>query len=127
MPAIPPLRHARIAIILLLVFIILLLLRNNLISLHQSSNFVWSLSNHSGSETILLGSVAYIFSFAGTGATDISLSDCLYISSEALFVIFKDPNLLNNTLISFILHELILFSHGLCYMCFVLCSGGSFT
>ena len=127
MPAIPPLRHARIAVILLLVSMILPLLRNNLISLHQSSNFVWSLSNYPGSGTILLGIVAYMFSFAGAGATDISLSDCSYISSEALFVIFKDLNLLNNTLISFILCELILFSHGLCYMCFVLCSGGSFT
>ena len=127
MPTIPPLRHARIAVILLLVSMILPLLRNNLISLYQSSNFVWSLSNHPGSGTILLGIVAYMFSFAGTGATDISLSDCSYISSEALFMIFKDLNLLNNTLISFILCELILFSHGLCYMCFVLCSGGSFT
>ena len=48
MPTIPPLRQARIAVILSSVFITLLLLRNSLILLYQSSNFVWLLSNYPG-------------------------------------------------------------------------------
>ena len=55
MPTIPPLRQARITVILLLVSMTLLLLRNSLISLHQSSNFVWSPSNYPGSSTIFFG------------------------------------------------------------------------
>ena len=55
---IPLLRQARIAIILSLVSMTLLLLRNNLISLHQSSNFVQSLSNHSGSSTMFFSNPA---------------------------------------------------------------------
>ena len=51
-PTTPPLRQARIAVILLLVSMTLLLLRNSLISLHQSLNFVQSLSNHPGSSTM---------------------------------------------------------------------------
>jgi len=94
---------------------ILLLLRNNHISLHQSSNFVWSPLNYPRSETILFGITAYILSFiiagAGTGTIDISLSDCLYASSEALFVIFKDPNLSDNASILFVLCKL---SHVFC-------------
>ena len=39
-PATPPLRQARIAVILSSVLLTLLLLRNSLIPLHQSSNFV---------------------------------------------------------------------------------------
>ena len=68
-----------------------------------------------------------MFSFANAGATDISLSDCSYISSEALFVIFKDSNLWDNILILFILCELVLSSHELYYIYFILCSSGSFT
>ena len=79
MPATSPLRRAKIAVILLLVSITLLLLRNNCILLHQSSNFVWSLSNHSGSSTIFFGITAYMFSLitTSTGSTNISMSDCL--------------------------------------------------
>jgi len=55
-PATPPLRQARIAVILSSVSRTLLLLRNNRIFLHQSSNFVQSPSNHPGSGTIFFGS-----------------------------------------------------------------------
>ena len=51
--ATPPLRRAKIAVILLLVSMTLLLLRNNLIPLYQSSNFVLSPSNYLGSGTIV--------------------------------------------------------------------------
>jgi len=107
---------------------ILLLLRNNLIHLHQSSNFVQSLLNHPKFEIILLGITACPFLFAGASAsaTDISLSDYLYISSKALFIIFKDPKLSDNASISFILYELVLSSCELCHTCFILYSGGSF-
>ena len=74
--AIPPLRWARIAVILSSVPVILLLLRNNLIPLYQSSNFIQSLSNHPGSSTMLLVIIACMFSFAGAGVPDISVSIC---------------------------------------------------
>ena len=62
----------------------LLLLRNNYILLYQSLNFVLSLSNNPGSETMFFGIIAYSFVFiiTSTGATDIALSDCSVISSE---------------------------------------------
>ena len=115
MPATPQKRCTKIAMILSLVSMTLLLLRNNLISFHQSSNFIQSLSSYPRSRTILLGITACLFSFAstGAGATDISLSDRLYVSSKASFVIFKDHNLLDNASISFVLCELVLSSHGL--------------
>ena len=93
MPTTPPLRHTKIVIILLLVSRTLLLLRNNHIALYQSSNFVWSLSNHSGSGTILFGITTCTLSFIVTdaGATDISSSDCSFILLEASFMIFKNP------------------------------------
>ena len=77
MLVIPLLRQARIAVILSSISVILLLLRNNLIFLHQSSNFVWSLSNHSRSGTMLLGIVVCTFLFAGASIPDISVSVCL--------------------------------------------------
>ena len=123
MPATPSLRHARITVILLLVSITLLLLRNNLIPLYQSSNFVWSLSNYPGSRTILLGIAACLFVFivTGTGAVNISMSDCSY-SSKALFVICKDSSISDNTSISSVLLKLVLvFLHSLHYTCFVCC------
>ena len=120
MPTTPSLRWARIAVILLLVSMTLLLLRNSLIPLYQSSNFVWSLSNHSGSSTILLGITAYMFLLfiACTGASNISVSVCSFKVSS---VICRDPSLSNNAFISFVLLELILVL--LCsfhYMYFVL-------
>ena len=68
---------------------------------------------------MFLGITAYIFLFIGAGIIDISLSDHLFIPSEALFVIFNDPSLSNNTSISFVLCELVLSLCGLHHMCFV--------
>ena len=96
----------------------LLLLINNLIPLHQSSNFVWLLSNYSGSSTIFLGISAGSFT-VGSGAVDISVSVCLSLL-EASSIIFRDPSYSDNTLILFVLLELVLVSlHSLHYMCFV--------
>ena len=117
-PAIPLLRQARIAVILSSVSMTLLLLRNNCIPLHQSSNFIWSLLNHPGSETMLFGMTACTFLFiASTGAGDMSV--CSYLL-EASSVICKNPSHSNNASLSFILLELILVSFcSLHYMCFV--------
>ena len=61
--------------ILLSVPLTLLLLRNNLIPLHQSSNFVQSPSNHPGSGTMLLGISADSFTVGvAVGAVNISVS-----------------------------------------------------
>jgi len=89
-------------VILLSVPVTLLLLRNNLISLHWSSNFVLSLLNHPGSRTILFGIPAYLFCMvAGTSATDISFMYSV-ISSEAFSsVILNDHNCSDNASISF--------------------------
>ena len=107
-PATPPLRHARITMILLLVSMTLLLLRNYLISFHQSSNFVLSLLNHPGSGTMLLGVTACMFLFLGTSASNISLSVYSFFLSKTLFIIFNNPNLSNNTSILFVLYKLVL-------------------
>ena len=122
MLATPSLRQAKITVILLLVSMTLLLLRNNLIPLHQSSNFVRSLSNYSGSSIIFFGIPTCTFllipTAAGVSADDISVSVLLL---EASSVICKDPNRSNNALISFVLLELVLvFLHRLSYMCFIL-------
>jgi len=119
MPATSSLRHARIAMILLSVFMTLLSLRNNHIPLHQSSNFVWSPLNHPGSRTVLLDTVTCIFSFVGAGAADISLSDHLFVPSEALFVIFNNPSSSDIISILFVLYKLILSLHGLHYTYFI--------
>ena len=102
-PAIPPLRYVRITIILLLVFITLLLLKDNLISLYQSSNFILFLSNYFKSRTILFGIVACMFLFVCAGAINISLLVCLFVPSEASFIIFNNSSCSNNTSILFIL------------------------
>ena len=120
-PTTPSLRQAKITVILLSVSITLLLLRYNYISLHQSSNFVWSLSNHPGSGPILFDMTACIFLFAsaGAGAADISVSVCLYLL-ETSSVICKDPSCSDNVSISFVLLELVLVPfHSLYYMYFV--------
>jgi len=49
-----------------------------------------------------------LFVIASTGATDISLSDHLYVSSEALFVICKNPSLSDNASILSVHLKLIL-------------------
>ena len=110
--------------ILSLVSMTLLLLRNNHILFHQSSNFVLSLSNHSGSGTMLLGIIACLFMFIviGTSATDIASSDCSVISSKVLFVICKDPSCSDSTSMLSILLKLVLVSlYGLYHTCFVYC------
>ena len=101
------------------VLLTLLLLRNNLIPLHQSSNFVQSPSNHPGSRTMLLGIPANSFTTGATaGAVDISVSICSLLV-EASWLICKDPSHSDNASISFVLLELVLASHSLYYMCFV--------
>jgi len=96
----------------------LLLLRYNCIPFHQSSNFVWSLSNYPGSGIMLFGMTAYMFLFiAGASVTNISVSICLY-SFEASSVICKDPSHSNNVSILFVLLELVLVC-SLHYTCFV--------
>ena len=80
MPAISPLRRARIIVILSSVSMTLLLLRNNHIPFHQSLNFVWSLSNYPGSSTIFFSISVYMFllliagASASASAVDISMS-----------------------------------------------------
>jgi len=110
MPATSSLRYTRITVILSLVSMTLLLLKNNCIPFHQSSNFVQSLLNHSGFETILFGITAYalLFVVTGTSALNISLSDCLYVSCEALFIICKNLNFSDSISISSIHLEIIL-------------------
>ena len=120
-PTTPPLRRVRITVILSSVSITLLLLRNSQISLHQSSNFILSPSNHPGSRTILLGIAAcpLFIVGTGTGAVDISVSVCLYLL-EASSVIRRNPSYSNNAFILFVLLELILVLFcSLYYMYFV--------
>ena len=105
------------------VSVTLLLLRNSLIPLYQSLNFDWSPSNHPGSGTIFFGSPAWTFllvaTAAGVGATDISSVVVCSYSSEASFVIFKDPSHSDSTFISFVLFEPILVPRSLYYTCFI--------
>ena len=108
----PPLRRAKIAVILSSVSMTLLLLRNSHIPLHQSSNFVRSPSNHPGSGTILFGIPADTFlpisTAMGAGAVDISVSVHLLVSLEASSMILRDPNLSDNASKSFVRLELVL-------------------
>ena len=64
--------------ILSLVSMTLLLLRNNCISLYQSSNFIWLLSNYPGSSTMFFSISSCMFlllvASTGTGAVNISMS-----------------------------------------------------
>ena len=113
-PATPPLRQARIAVILSSVPLTLLLLRNSLIPLHQSSNFDWSPSNYPGSGTILFGNSADMFppisTAMGAGAVNISVSVCSYSSVEFPSSICKDPSRTDNASMLFVLLELVLSS-----------------
>jgi len=59
------------------------------------------------------------FSFVGAGIIDISLSNCSFVSSEALFIIFNDPSLSDSVSISFVLYEPVLSFCGLHYTCFI--------
>ena len=113
MLATPPLRWARIAMILSLVSMTLLLLRNNLIPLHQSLNFVLSLLNHSRSGTMFLGTPACpLFPCVDTGAIDIS-SVYSIVLSETSFVICKNSSYSDNVSISLSWYQLIFVSCGL--------------
>ena len=108
--------------ILLSVPLTLLLLMNNLIPLHQSSNFDRLPSNHPGSGTMFFGNPAWMFSLTAAVvvacATDISVSIYLYLLIEASSLFCKDPSRSDNTSILFVLLELILSSHSFHYMCF---------
>ena len=58
---------------------------------------------------MLFSIIAYalLLIVTSASATDISLSDCLYISSKALFVICKDPSLSDSASILSVHLELI--------------------
>jgi len=87
----PPLNQAMIAVILLYIPITLLLLENNLISLHQSSNFVPFPLNHSRLGIMLFSMTVCSFcAITGTGTTDI-LSMYSVVSSEISSLIFSNP------------------------------------
>ncbi len=87
----------------------LLLLRNNLIPLHQSSNFVWSPSNHPGSGIMFFGNPAWMFSLAtaapGAGVSDISVFVGSYSSVEVSWLICRDPSCSDNASILSVLLE----------------------
>ena len=59
---------------------------------------------------MFIGITAYslLFIVAGTGTIDISLSDYLFISSKASFMIYKDSSLSDNASISSVYLELVL-------------------
>jgi len=102
MPAIPPLSQVRIVVILLSVLITLLFLRNNLISLHQSLNFVLFPLNHPGSGIILFSIPACLFyTVLDADDTDILSMYSVVSSKMSSLVIFNDLNLSDNTLILF--------------------------
>ena len=102
MPATLLLSQTRIAVILSSVPVTLLFLRNNLIFLHQSSNFVLSLLNYSGSEIILFDILTYLFYIvAGVNATDILSMYSVIFSEVFSLVIFNDPNYSDNVLMLF--------------------------
>ena len=100
--------------ILLSIPLTLLLLRNSLIPLHQSSNFVRSLSNYPGSGTMFFGNSVWMFSLAtvapGAGVPDISMSVGSYLSVEASSLICRDPSHSDNASTSSVLLELVLSS-----------------
>ena len=122
-PATPPLRQAKIAVILSSVPLTLLLLRNSLIPLHQSSNFVRSPSNYPGSGTIFFGIPADTFppisTAMGAGAVDISVSVRLYLSVEASLLICRDPSRSDNASTLSVLLELVLSSRQITLSRFV--------
>ena len=109
----PPLSWASTAVILSLAATTLLLLRNKQIPLHQSSNFVRSLSNYPRSGTMFFGNPAWPFSWpitsigAGAGATNISVSVCLSLVLSSEISICKDPSHSNNVSILSVCLELI--------------------
>ena len=97
--------------ILLSVATTLLFLRNNHISLHQSSNFIQSTSNHSESGTKLFGILTCTFLLYTTGIGTINISSVSGIANSVLLfdtlssVILSDPNISSSVSIA----------SGLCY------------
>ena len=122
----PPLSWANTAVILSSVATTLLLLRNNWIPLHQSLNFVLSLSNHLRSRTMLFGIIVYMFSLytASTGAVDISsvsgIAGSVLLFDTLSLVILNNPNISSNTSIVSKLCPAVLSVCGLYHNCFVL-------
>ena len=109
----PPLSRANTTVILLLATTTLLLLRNRWILLHQSSNFVWSLSNYPGSSTMFFSNPAWLFSWpitsisANAGATDISMSVHLSLVLSSKTSIYKDSSHSDNASILSVRLELV--------------------
>ena len=100
----------------------LLLLRNNLIPLHQSSNFIRSLSNHPGSSTMFFGNPAWPVTSIGAsaGAIDISVSICLLFVLSSEVSIYKDPSHSDNaSILSVLLELVVVLPHSFYYMCFI--------
>ena len=122
----PPLSWANTTVILSSVATTLLLLRNNWIPLHQSLNFVLSLSNHPRSRTMLFGVIVYMFLLytASTGAVDISsvsgIAGSVLLFDTLSLVILNNPNISSNTSIVSELCPAVLSVCGLYHNCFVL-------
>ena len=124
----PPLNQTNTAVILSPVAITLLFLRNRQIPLHQSSDFVLSLSNHPGSGTILLGIIACTVLLCTAGAVDISSNVSGIADSVLLFyilssVILNDSSISSSTSIVSELCHTILSVHSLYYSHLYLVSG----
>ena len=108
-----PLSQASTVVIISSAATTLLLLKNKRIPLHQSSNFVQSLLNHPGSDTMFFSNSVWLFSWpitsigAGASATGISVSihSSLVLSSEVS--ICKDPIHSDNALILSVYLELV--------------------
>ena len=103
----------------------LLLLRNNWILLYQSSNFVPSPSNYSGSGTMLFSIVVNIFLLYPASAGTVNISSVSGVSGSILLfdmlslVILSDPNIFFSFSIIFWLCLAILSVCGFYYNCFV--------
>ena len=122
----PPLNWANTTVILSSVTTTLLFLRNNWIPLHQSLNFILSLSNHPRSKTMLFGVIVCMFSLytAGTGAVNISsvsgVTGSVLLFDTLSSVILNNPNISSNTSIVSELCSAVLSVCGLYHNCFVL-------
>ena len=114
----PPLSQGSTVMILSSVATTLLLLRNNHISLYQSSNFIQSPSNYSGSGTMLFGMLAYTFSLYTISIGTINISSVSDIAGSVLLfdtlssVILSDPNISSSASIASGLCYAILSIHG---------------
>ena len=97
----PLLSWTSTAVILLLAATTLLLLRNKWISLHQSSNFVLSPSNHPGSGTIVFVGTLLLYT-AGTGAGTVDIlsvsgvTGLVFLFDMLSLVILNDRSISSN-------------------------------